>query len=66
VVDLSQLLTKHDHNYLIFRYEVAFPSGISHYLEKLAFNATSKYNNKDEILLKLEQAGGICDCQSTR
>jgi len=48
------------------RYEVAFPSGISHYLEKLAFNATSKYNNKDEILLKLEQYGGICDCQSTR
>lgn len=48
------------------RYEVAFPSGISHYLEKLAFNATSKFNSKDEILHKLEQYGGICDCQSTR
>lgn len=51
---------------IIFRYEVAFPSGISHYLEKLAFNATSKFNSKDEILHKLEQFGGICDCQSTR
>lgn len=48
------------------RYEVAFPSGISHYLEKLAFNSTSKFKNKDEILHKLEQFGGICDCQSTR
>lgn len=48
------------------RYEVAFPSGISHYLEKLAFNATSAYGSKDEILQKLEKFGGICDCQSTR
>jgi len=48
------------------RYEVAFPSGISHYLEKLAFNATTKYKSKDDILHKLEQYGGICDCQSTR
>eukprot|EP00088_Acartia_fossae_P048792 TRINITY_DN5332_c0_g1_i2.p1 TRINITY_DN5332_c0_g1~~TRINITY_DN5332_c0_g1_i2.p1 ORF type:complete len:536 (+),score=138.62 TRINITY_DN5332_c0_g1_i2:41-1648(+) len=48
------------------RYEVAFPSGISHYLEKLAFNATPKFKSKDEILHRLEQYGGICDCQSTR
>jgi len=48
------------------RYEVAFPSGISHYLEKLAFNSTSKFGSKDEILQRMEQFGGICDCQSTR
>jgi len=48
------------------RYEVAFPSGISHYLEKLAFTSTSKYGSKDEILQRLEKYGGICDCQSTR
>lgn len=48
------------------RYEVAFPSGISHYLEKLAFNSTKSYSSKDEILQKLEKYGGICDCQSTR
>lgn len=48
------------------RYEVAFPSGISHYLEKLAFNATAAYSSKDEILQRMEKYGGICDCQSTR
>jgi len=48
------------------RYEVAFPSGVSHYLEKLAFNSTTNYASKDEILQKLEKYGGICDCQSTR
>jgi len=48
------------------RYEVAFPSGVSHYLEKLAFNATSKFGDKDEILNKLEKFGGICDCQASR
>jgi len=48
------------------RYEVAFPSGVSHYLEKLAFNATSKFANKEEILHKLEKFGGICDCQASR
>jgi mitochondrial-processing peptidase subunit alpha len=51
---------------LIARYEVAFPSGISHYLEKLAFNSTAAYTSKDEILQKMEKFGGICDCQSTR
>jgi len=48
------------------RYEVAFPSGISHYLEKLAFHATAKFASKDSILQRLEKFGGICDCQSTR
>jgi processing peptidase subunit alpha len=45
---------------------VAFPSGISHHLEKLAFNATAGFTSKDQILQKLEKFGGICDCQSTR
>jgi len=48
------------------RYEVAFPSGISHYLEKLAFHSTSTFRSKDDILQRLEKFGGICDCQSTR
>jgi len=48
------------------RYEVAFPSGISHYLEKLAFHSTSTFSSKDDILQRLEEYGGICDCQSTR
>merc|ERR1712179_267040 len=48
------------------RYEVAHPSGVSHFLEKLAFGATEKFNSRDEILKSLEKFGGICDCQSTR
>ena len=48
------------------RYEVAYPSGVSHFLEKLAFGATSKFESKDAILKQFEQYGGVCDCQSTR
>ena len=48
------------------RYEVAYPSGVSHFLEKMAFGATSKFASRDEILKKFEDYGGICDCQSTR
>jgi len=48
------------------RYEVAYPSGISHFLEKIAYGATEKFANKDQILQSLEKYGGICDCQSTR
>ena len=48
------------------RYEIAYPSGISHFLEKLAFGSTAMYKNKDEIMLALEKHGGICDCQASR
>ncbi|XP_076233343.1 mitochondrial-processing peptidase subunit alpha isoform X2 [Calliopsis andreniformis] len=48
------------------RYEVAYPSGISHFLEKLAFGSTKAYENKDQIMLALEKHGGICDCQASR
>ena len=40
------------------RYEVAFPSGISHYLEKLAFHSTASFPSKDHILQRLEKYGG--------
>ncbi|EZA48849.1 hypothetical protein DMN91_004883 [Ooceraea biroi] len=48
------------------RYEVAYPNGISHFLEKLAFGSTNTYENKDKIMLALEKHGGICDCQASR
>uniref|UniRef100_T1ILS6 Guanine nucleotide-binding protein-like 3 homolog n=1 Tax=Strigamia maritima TaxID=126957 RepID=T1ILS6_STRMM len=48
------------------RYEVGYPSGISHYLEKLAFNSTSEYQNREAIMKDLEKYGGICDCQTSR
>ncbi|XP_014615410.1 PREDICTED: mitochondrial-processing peptidase subunit alpha [Polistes canadensis] len=48
------------------RYEVVYPSGISHFLEKLAFGSTKHFESKDEIMLALERHGGICDCQASR
>uniref|UniRef100_A0AAR2JX29 Mitochondrial-processing peptidase subunit alpha n=1 Tax=Pygocentrus nattereri TaxID=42514 RepID=A0AAR2JX29_PYGNA len=48
------------------RHEAKYPSGIAHFLEKLAFSSTSQYGSKDEILLSLEKHGGICDCQTSR
>uniref|UniRef100_A0A8K9Y511 Mitochondrial-processing peptidase subunit alpha n=1 Tax=Oncorhynchus mykiss TaxID=8022 RepID=A0A8K9Y511_ONCMY len=49
------------------RHETKYPSGIAHFLEKLAFSSTDTfYGSKDEILLTLEKHGGICDCQTSR
>uniref|UniRef100_U5ETP2 Mitochondrial-processing peptidase subunit alpha n=1 Tax=Corethrella appendiculata TaxID=1370023 RepID=U5ETP2_9DIPT len=48
------------------RYEVAYPNGVSHFLEKLAFLSTHEYSDKDVISKELEKHGGICDCQSSR
>ncbi|KAM9325189.1 mitochondrial-processing peptidase subunit alpha [Gastrophryne carolinensis] len=48
------------------RHETKYLSGISHFLEKLAFASTEKFGSKDEILLTLEKHGGICDCQTSR
>nr|XP_042898571.1 mitochondrial-processing peptidase subunit alpha isoform X2 [Parasteatoda tepidariorum] len=48
------------------RYEVKYPSGISHFLEKLAFNSTIQFSDKSAILEELEKHGGICDCQGNR
>ncbi|KPI93250.1 PREDICTED: mitochondrial-processing peptidase subunit alpha [Papilio xuthus] len=48
------------------RYEVAYPSGICHFLEKLSFGATHKFPTRDVMLRELERHGGICDCQGSR
>ncbi|XP_075415934.1 mitochondrial-processing peptidase subunit alpha [Tenrec ecaudatus] len=48
------------------RYEAKYLSGIAHFLEKLAFSSTARFGSKDEILLTLEEHGGICDCQTSR
>uniref|UniRef100_A0A8C9Y049 Mitochondrial-processing peptidase subunit alpha n=1 Tax=Sander lucioperca TaxID=283035 RepID=A0A8C9Y049_SANLU len=48
------------------RHEAKYPSGIAHFIEKLAFSSTAQYGSKDEILLTLEKHGGICDCQTSR
>ena len=48
------------------RYEINYPSGVSHFLEKLSFHSTLNYESKNEIYKELEQHGGMVDCQSTR
>ncbi|KAG6447612.1 hypothetical protein O3G_MSEX005054 [Manduca sexta] len=48
------------------RYEVAYPNGICHFLEKLSFGATHKFATRDVMLRELERHGGICDCQGSR
>lgn len=48
------------------RYEAPYPSGISHFLEKLAFSSTREFQDRDAVLQELEKQGGICDCQGSR
>ncbi|XP_027196478.2 uncharacterized protein LOC113790968 [Dermatophagoides pteronyssinus] len=48
------------------RYERNHPNGISHFIEKLAFNSTEDFDSKDSIMKILEKYGGICDCQGSR
>ncbi|XP_067633879.1 mitochondrial-processing peptidase subunit alpha-like isoform X2 [Eurosta solidaginis] len=39
-------------------YEVTYTTGASYFLEKLAFNSTDKFPNKDAVLKELEKNGG--------
>lgn len=48
------------------RYESAFPGGLSHFLEKLAFNSTKSFTSREEITNLLEKYGGMVDCQATK
>ncbi|VDK58820.1 unnamed protein product [Anisakis simplex] len=60
------------------RYEVGYPSGTSHFVEKLAFSVsilvnqlgiiftTSSYASKEEMFSILEVRGALIDCQSTK
>ncbi|KAK2566857.1 Mitochondrial-processing peptidase subunit alpha [Acropora cervicornis] len=46
------------------RYEVEYPAGLSHLLEKLSFQSTVKYKTNDDITQELEKFGGMADCTS--
>lgn len=48
------------------RYEVDYPSGVTHMLEKLAFQSTENYADNDEIVQRMELLGGHVDCQAFR
>lgn len=48
------------------RYEVDYPAGLSHLLEKLAFQSTVEFQNNDDFTQELEKFGGMADCSSFR
>ena len=48
------------------RFEANHTPGVSHFLEKMAFNSTVEFESKDSIMKVLEEYGGICDCQGSR
>lgn len=48
------------------RYEVAYPAGVSHFIERLAFKSTQIYKDREHILEELSKCGGTLDCQGSR
>ena len=48
------------------RLEAAYPSGISHFIERSAFKSTDKFKNREHILEQLSNVGGTLDCQGSR
>ncbi|VBB33840.1 unnamed protein product [Acanthocheilonema viteae] len=48
------------------RYEVGYPFGTSHFIEKLAFAGTPSFPNKEDLFRLLERRGALIDCQSTK
>ena len=47
------------------RYEINYPLGTTHMIEKLAFSSTLNYQ-REHILKMMEDYGALIDCQSTR
>uniref|UniRef100_A0AC34GVL3 Mitochondrial-processing peptidase subunit alpha n=1 Tax=Panagrolaimus sp. ES5 TaxID=591445 RepID=A0AC34GVL3_9BILA len=47
------------------RYEMNYPLGTTHMIEKLAFSSTQNYGRED-LLKIMEDYGALIDCQSTR
>jgi len=43
------------------RHEAAYQSGVSHFLEKLAFQSTGKYKSSDDIVEALQPYGGMAE-----
>ncbi|KAK6112005.1 Peptidase M16 inactive domain family protein [Brugia pahangi] len=48
------------------RYEVGYPFGTSHFIEKLAFTGTPSFPSKEDLFRLLERRGALIDCQSTK
>ncbi|XP_050423828.1 mitochondrial-processing peptidase subunit alpha [Adelges cooleyi] len=48
------------------RYEVPYPNGINHFLEKLAFSTTVNFPGDNQIVDEIEKYNGLCDAQCSR
>lgn len=48
------------------RLEAAYPSGVTHFIERSAFQSTDKFSNREHILEHLSHVGGTIDCQGSR
>ena len=43
-----------------------YPSGVSHFLSRMAVQSTEMFEDKDQVMSTLDQYGGIIDCQGFR
>lgn len=48
------------------RYEVKYTSGLSHMLQRMAFNGTRQYPTLDSVMTTLDPIGGMPSCQRFR
>ncbi|EFO27286.2 peptidase M16 inactive domain-containing protein [Loa loa] len=48
------------------RYEVGYPFGTTHFIEKIAFTGTPSFPSREDLFRLLEQRGALIDCQSTK
>jgi processing peptidase subunit alpha len=48
------------------RYEVDHTSGVTHFLQKLAFQSSERFPSREALLQELDQYGGVYDCQRSR
>ncbi|CAI2321624.1 unnamed protein product [Caenorhabditis sp. 36 PRJEB53466] len=48
------------------RFENGFPFGVSRVVEKLAYNTSENFPDRDAVYSSLEESSAIVDCQSTR
>ncbi|CAD5234247.1 unnamed protein product [Bursaphelenchus xylophilus] len=48
------------------RYETHYPWGVSHFIEKLAFNTSENFTDRAHTFQLIEDCGALVDCQSTK
>lgn len=48
------------------RFEVYYPPGIAHFVEKLSFSSTKNFEDKAKTLELLERCGALVDCQASK